>query len=232
MNKYLPLIVLSSSLALSQTAFAKSSGQFLVGAHGGFSISSTLTNASAGEGTTFNQDINNFHSYVIGGLVGYRMQDLAITLDFTYLPIADDDGFTAQVNGKTYKPNNSSRFEALFINASYEASWLHPTYRPFVSIGLGNLHGSLRTELKTSKDLPYGPAEAKISDNHLGFQGKLGVNTDIMDNLSVGINYTYLQGFDKYQIKYADESLLIRNMTKTSGDYSSHSLVGQLVYAF
>lgn len=231
MKKYLPLIALSSSLALSQTAFAKSSGQFLVGAHGGVSVSSTLTNASAGKGTTFNQDINNFHSYVIGGLIGYRMQDLAVTLDFTYLPIADDDGFTAQVNGKTHKPNDSSRFEALFLNVSYEASWLHPTYHPFVSIGLGNLNGYLRTELKTSKDLSY-PAEAKTSDSHLGFQGKLGVNTDIMDNLSIGINYTYLQGFDKYRINYADGDSSEKNRKMTSGDYSSHSLVGQVVYAF
>lgn len=87
MNHYLSLIVLSSSLLLSQTAFAKSNGQFLVGAHGGVTVSSRLTNVDAEGFSTFASDHKNFHEYVTGGLIGYRMNNLSFDIDYTHLPI-------------------------------------------------------------------------------------------------------------------------------------------------
>lgn len=233
MNKYLPLIALSSSLALSQTAFAKSSSQFFVGAHGGQTVSSRLTNVSAAYGTTFNDDIKSFHSYPYGARIGYRMENLSFDIDFTYLPIPDGkDGFGAEYKDASYETWGKSRFEAAFFNVAYEASWLHPTYHPFVSIGVGNLHATINTKpASVSKDLfKSSSTRTGSSDNHFGLQTKLGVSTNITDSFGIGVNITSLIGFGKYQVTYHEENPF--NWARASGNYYSHSLIGQIVYTF
>ena len=239
MNNYLPFIVLSSSLLLSQTAFAKSSGQFLVGIHGGQTISSRLTHVNATGGSTFDGDMKNFHEYVKGGFIGYRMNNLSFDIDYTHLPIDESkkSNFRGSYKRANYSPFDNSRFGALFLNASYEASWLYPSYRPFVSIGLGNIHSTItmrpssytlsRPDIFTINNTN---TETKISNNHLGLQTKFGVNTDLSDDVSIGVNITSLVGLGKYQVAYREPKST--SQAKPSGDYRSHSLVAQLAYAF